>query len=89
MQTLTALRKCMWMQCPLCSPAYNPTKAIDGNSVSLDYPAWTTSTAVSVQAPALVGVQVQLDRVYSDIVAVQVNTHMPERRWNASMHERR
>lgn len=49
-----------------------PQNAIDGNAVALGYTATTGSTAAVVRAPALAGAQLELDRAYDDIVAVQV-----------------
>lgn len=61
----------------MCSASYGASKAIDGNSVNMDTSATSASSAQSVRAPALVGMQIRLDRAYDDVVAVQVPWHSP------------
>lgn len=61
--------------CIVHSSTYGAHRAIDGNSMSdKGFPFYSSTAASAVRAPAMAGVTMQLDRAYSDIVAVQVMT---------------
>ena len=56
---------------------YGPTNAYNGNAMEEAtgmYAAASASSVVAVASPAYAALQLRLDRVYSDIVAVQART---------------